>query len=306
MKKYLPLVLSLAVLVATTGASFASAAAYDYHFSAQDSMDSLTTVDAAPSAYVTSFLAHDHTHNAPAFYYTDGVQFSFDDVNHNVSIGLIQPSQVDGLPTVLSDYGTRIGTAEGALSTLTSLPSTVSSHTTSINTMNALSALINANLYGTSTVMTAQAASTTNGLMTQVQSDKLDALQGGQAWSWSQPSRSLTASTGAAGFQPSATRISTGNYNITVTTTATIGGNSSGYVALEIAPTNSATAGDWIEMGRCGNSQAITLAVILQSVQTVSCQVSADIPAGYYAKLRQVTVAGTPSFSVNSINEVLK
>lgn len=176
----------------------------------------------------------------------------------------------------------------------------------SVTAMVTLSAQINANLFGTSTTMTAQAASTTNGLITQAQSDKLDAMSANLPWSWGTTTRSIVTGTGATGFQVSSGRVSTVHYNVKVTTTASIAGNADGYVALEVAPTNSATAGDWVEMGRCGNSQALTLAITLQSVQGTTCQLNADIPTGYYAKLRSVTTTGTVSFAFVSSSEVLK
>lgn len=117
-------------------------------------------------------------------------------------------------------------------------------------------------------------------------------------------SRSLTTSTGASGFQVSSTRDSAVNYNVTSSTTATIGGASSITVVLEIAPTNSSTAGDWVEISRFSNGQTITLAVILQSVQTSAGNLGGVIPAGYYAKLRTIT-SGTASASYNTGQEVL-
>lgn len=118
-------------------------------------------------------------------------------------------------------------------------------------------------------------------------------------------SRSIVSGTGATGFQPSATRDSLVYYSVSVSTTATIGGSSAGDVALEIAPTNSATAGDWIEKSRTGNSQTITLALVLQSVQVVKGQVSCFVPAGYYVKLRSITGAGSPTYTYISGQEVL-
>lgn len=97
-----------------TGGSFAFASAGDWHFNLQDSMNSPTTLDAAPSIYVTSLLGNDITHGGPAFYYTDGVSLVFDDVNHNLSIGTIQPSQVDTLPASLSSLDSRITATEAA------------------------------------------------------------------------------------------------------------------------------------------------------------------------------------------------
>lgn len=216
---------------------------------------------------------------------------------------------VDPSEILITDLGgaTAAFNAKANTSTVNSLSSTVSSHTTSISTFNSLMTQINNNLTGSATNMLAQTASpSAAGLMTKAQSDKLSNLPAMQAWSWSTPTRSIVTGTGATGFQPSSTRMSTVRYNVKVSTTATIGGASDGYVTLETAATNSATAGDWVEIGRCGNSQNISLAVVLQSVQTVTCQISADVPAGYYVKLRSVNTAGTPTYTFISSSEVLK
>lgn len=192
----------------------------------------------------------------------------------------------------------------------TSALSAVSSSVSSISALEAADAVFNttanANLFGTSTTMTSANASTTAFLMTRPQLTTLTNLASSSAWSWSSPTHSLTTSTGATGFQVSATRNSTVRYNVKVTTTASIAGNADGYEVLEVAPTNSATAGDWVEVGRCGNSQALTLAITLQSVQGTTCQLTSDIPAGYYAKLRSVTTTGTVAFAYVSGQEVLK
>lgn len=119
------------------------------------------------------------------------------------------------------------------------------------------------------------------------------------------PSRSIVTGTGATGFQVSSTRDSSVNYSATIVSTATIAGAATGYIALEISPTNSATAGDWVEIGRTPNGQAVSLAVVLQSVSTGGGQVGGIIPAGYYAKLRSVNTAGTPTYTYNSGQEVL-
>lgn len=117
-------------------------------------------------------------------------------------------------------------------------------------------------------------------------------------------SRSLVTGTGAVGFQVSSTRDAAVNYNVSSSTTATIGGASSITVVLEIAATNSATAGDWVEISRVANGQTITLAIVLQSVQTAAGNLGGIIPAGYYAKLRTIT-SGTASGTYNSGQEVL-
>lgn len=126
------------------------------------------------------------------------------------------------------------------------------------------------------------------------------------AWSVSPTTRSLTTSTGAAGFQMSSTRNSSVYYNVKISVTATIGANAEGYVVLEIAPTNSATPSDWVECARFSNGQTITLAVVLQSIQPIGGEVSCDVPSGYYAKLRTVNVAATPTYTYISGYEVLK
>lgn len=108
------------------------------------------------------------------------------------------------------------------------------------------------------------------------------------------------------GNQLSSTRDAQVNYSVTIVTTATIGGASSGTLVLEIAATNSSTAGDWQEVSRFTNGQSITLAVALQSVQTIAGTVSAIVPAGYYRRIRSINNSGSPSFTVNSGQEVLQ
>lgn len=118
-------------------------------------------------------------------------------------------------------------------------------------------------------------------------------------------SRSLTTSTGAAGFQVSATRDALVNYSVTINTSVSLSGNATGYVALEIAPTNSATAGDWVEVGRTPSGQSGTLVIGLVLNQVGGGQIGTTIPAGYYAKLRTVNTSGTPTYTYNSGQEVL-
>lgn len=120
------------------------------------------------------------------------------------------------------------------------------------------------------------------------------------------PSRSIVSTAAAAnGFQLSSTRDSSVSYSISITTSATIGGNSAGAVVLEICPTNSSTAANWIEIGRASNSQAITLAVALNSVQVNGSTLAGMVPAGYYTRLRSINTSGSPSFSFISGQEVL-
>lgn len=121
----------------------------------------------------------------------------------------------------------------------------------------------------------------------------------------SSETRSIVTGTGATGFQVSATRDAQVNYNTTIVTAATLLNGAVGSVVLEIAPTNSATAGDWVEIGRLTNGQVFSLAVAIGCTQTISGQVGGYIPAGYYAKLRSINTTGTPTYSYNSGQKVL-
>lgn len=118
-------------------------------------------------------------------------------------------------------------------------------------------------------------------------------------------SRSIVTTTAAAnGWQLSASRDAEVIYSVTIAATSTIGGSSSGVVVLEIAATNSSNAGDWQEIGRITNSQAITLAVVLQSVLSVAGVLKGIVPAGWYARVRQ-TNSGTITATLNSGQEIL-
>lgn len=119
------------------------------------------------------------------------------------------------------------------------------------------------------------------------------------------PSRTIqTVAAAANGWQISSTRNASVQYSTTISTTATIGGASSGYVVLEVASTNSSTAGDWQEIARSTNAQTISLALILQSVQTVGGQLMGIVPAGKWVRLRAANVSGTPTYTFNSGQEV--
>ena len=121
------------------------------------------------------------------------------------------------------------------------------------------------------------------------------------------PGRSIVTGTGATGFQISNTRDAMVNYSVTITTAVQIGviTNVDGYVVLEIAPTNSAISGDWVEIARTPQAQNIGLALALSSTQKGGGNLSGAVPAGYYAKIRSVNTAGTPTYTMNSAQEVL-
>lgn len=114
----------------------------------------------------------------------------------------------------------------------------------------------------------------------------------------------VSTAAAANGFQLSSTRNTSVFYSVNISTTATIGGSSDGYVVLEISATNSTDANDWKEVSRTRNGQSISLALVLQSVQSLSGELMNIVPAGYYARLRTVTISGTPVFTFVSGQEV--
>ncbi len=120
------------------------------------------------------------------------------------------------------------------------------------------------------------------------------------------PSRSIeTVAAAANGFQLSETHDAEVNYAVTIESTATIGSPASGTVVLEIAETNSATAGDWTEIDRFTNGIAVTLGLSHQSVETQAKSLYGLVPAGWYVRLRSINTLGTPSYTFNSGQEVL-
>lgn len=125
------------------------------------------------------------------------------------------------------------------------------------------------------------------------------------ARSSSSATHTFVSTTSSTGFQVSALRDCNVSYSVSTVTTATIGGNSSGTIFLEIAATNSTTPGDWTTIAKMTNGQAITLAVILQSSQTIGSTLSGYVPAGYYARLRTLNNSGTPTYTYECGQETL-
>lgn len=118
-------------------------------------------------------------------------------------------------------------------------------------------------------------------------------------------SLSIQTGTGATGTQVSTSRDSEVLVGGTIVTAATLLSGAVGTLVLEVAPTNSATAGDWVEYGRITNGQVFSLAVAIGCTQTIAGQMNAFVPAGYYVKVRSISTTGTPTFSINSSRKVL-
>lgn len=250
------------------------------------------------------FLGFNQSTGAPMMYRLNSGLF-----NSGGQIDVVLPiTNVVGLNDYINDFnGVKFPFLYSSIASATSSISSLSSSLSSLSaTVAALEPAVDIAAFMGNNASTSPfiASSTKNGFLSTADKVKLDAMSA--SWVSTSTTRSLVTGTGATGFQVSSTRNSTGKYNVKITTTASIAGNADGYIALEIAPTNSATSTDWIEEGRCGNSQVLTLAITLQSVQGTTCQLVADIPSGYYAKLRSVTTTGTVSFTSVSSRETLK
>lgn len=94
----------------------------------------------------------------------------------------------------------------------------------------------------------------------------------------------LTGS-GATGAIVHATKDSTVRYNVSTSTTSSIGGPSTSAVDLKICATNDPTEANWTTVATLENDQTITLAIVLNSIQVFKGQLIADVPAGWFRKL---------------------
>ncbi len=112
----------------------------------------------------------------------------------------------------------------------------------------------------------------------------------------------VTSTTGQGGVVLDASKNVMVNYSVSTSTTSTIGGSSSVTLFLEVAATNSATAGDWTTIASTSNGQTITLAVALQSVQTSVLNFGAVVEAGKYMRIRYTTT-GTASATYSNGQE---
>lgn len=152
------------------------------------------------------------------------------------------------------------------------------------------------------------ATTTVAGFMSPADKVKLDGLAAPVSLSFTNnASRTIqTVAAAGNGWQLSSTRNADVSYSVTIGTTVSLSGNSGGYVVLEVAATNSSTAANWQEVARVSSGQSGTLVIGLVLNQTGGGCLTATVPAGYYVRLRSVNTAGTPSYTYNSGQEVLK
>jgi len=121
------------------------------------------------------------------------------------------------------------------------------------------------------------------------------------------PSRSQSSAARAlnTAFQISSTRDAMASYSVQCVITASIAGGQACDVILEIATDAAFTTGVQT-VGIVGTGQTYTLAVALQGVQPQTSQLFGYVPAGYYARIRTVSVTGAPTFLYRSGQEILQ
>lgn len=112
-----------------------------------------------------------------------------------------------------------------------------------------------------------------------------------------------TTNNSANGFQISSSRSSHAAYPVTITSTSTIGGPSSGTIVLEVCATNSATGSDWTTIDTFTNTQTITLAIVLQSVQAITQTLQGFVPSGWFSRIRSLTATGTITYSTTTTGQ---
>lgn len=118
-------------------------------------------------------------------------------------------------------------------------------------------------------------------------------------------SLTVQTSTGAVGTRVSTAQDAFVFVSENISTTSNISSGGADDLVVEIAPTNSATAGDWVEKARGGQSQTYTLAVAIQGVQVVKGVLPVYVPKGYYIKVRSLGSSGTFSNGVSNSRVVL-
>lgn len=190
--------------------------------------------------------------------------------------GLLNPSQMPTLLT-LSDVNAAVSAAITAL---------VNGAPGALDTIKELADAINddANYAGT---LAAQIASLQSQITT---------LSGRLTRTTSALSLSLVG-TGATGTQISSTKDSTVRVFLSESTTATIGGASVSDIYLKKCATNSATETDWSSV-LMENTQTISLAIVLQSIQGLKGELEFDLPAGWWVKLVNTGSSGTHTETV--------
>lgn len=101
-------------------------------------------------------------------------------------------------------------------------------------------------------------------------------------------------------FQPDPLHMVLCVYTIRIVTTATIGGGSDGQVQLR---SDAATTPTTVRC-QARNGQVVTLAIILQSVNTQDAVLTYLCPAGHYINLVATNNSGSPTVSIVQQTEI--
>lgn len=118
------------------------------------------------------------------------------------------------------------------------------------------------------------------------------------------PAQSAATRSLNAAYQVSSTRPAWVTYSVQITVTASLTGGQQGDVVMEIASNAAFTAGVQT-VAISGLGQTYSLAVAIQGVQPQTGVVSGFVPAGYYVRLRTVSVTGSPVFTYRAGQETL-
>lgn len=119
------------------------------------------------------------------------------------------------------------------------------------------------------------------------------------------PSRIIqTVAAAANGWQIDASRNSIVSYSVSIGTSLSLTGGTSGYVVLEVSPTNSTSAASWQEIARVESGQAGSgLVVGLAMNNSGGGILFGIVQAGWFVRMRSVNTAGTPTYTYRSGQE---
>lgn len=116
---------------------------------------------------------------------------------------------------------------------------------------------------------------------------------GNVAWTWN-----VSRPTDGTTFTVSADRNSRVYYTISISCTATIGGAASGTVKLQASLDGGTT---WNDAPTVGNSNTVTLALVLNSVDINTSTIMFELPAGALCKFITTTSGTTTVTWVNGV-----
>lgn len=214
-------------------------------------------------------------------------------------------SAVTGLPQILNKPSLATVATSGLYSDLTGKPTLTTGTVTSVGITSTDLTVTSSPITSTGSIGLTLATVAAAGTYSNVTVNTKGLVTSGTGRSFNNTASHalVTVAAAANGFQISSTRDAEASYTINMTLTATILALASGYVVFEICATNSAVAANWIEVGRVASSQTLSLASLLQSVLTFYQQITGFVPAGYYSRLRSVTVGGTLTFGANGTGQ---